>query len=823
MKKHPTNWPLAAFLLFSSAIYGQSIGIGTTSPNASAQLDISSTSRGLLIPRMDTTAIKAIVSPAKGLMVYDTSRNQLLVNMGTTAAPDWENIVAKSGWSLTGNSGTGGTAVLGTTDQTPLIFLSSNLPVGSLDVSSYNIALGYAAIQNGGCFDCIAIGTGAQQNGATLSIAIGYEAMALNSGSSNIGFGQQALSNSTGSNNIAIGAAALYVNTGENNIALGNSAGLYNGSGSNNIALGTLASEENITGQSNTAVGYNALQLTSNSSYNTVVGANSGKNYDNGYNNVFLGANNDVNGAGYYNVIAIGQGVICTASSQARIGNSATNSIGGYANWTNFSDGRYKKNMKEDVKGLDFIMRLRPITYNLDVSGIRSHLGQKAPVDAGTQQSIAAREQEVLSGFAAQEVEVAAAASGYDFSGVDKPKNANDFYGLRYGDFVVPLVKAVQEQQQQIEDLKAKVAGGVVAPGTAVVAPGTAVVAPAATGARAAVVGTVLAPAATGSWNLAGNAGTNSTTNFLGTTDANDLVFRVNNQPSGKIDINSENTFFGYQAGYSNTNSLNTVMGYQAMYKNTTGSANSVFGTGALIQNTTGFSNSAIGYDAMRQNIGGNYNTAVGNSALFNTSNSWYNTVVGANSGMTYDNGYNNVFVGANNDVNGAGYYNVIAIGQGVICTASSQARFGNSATNSIGGYANWTSFSDGRYKKNIREGVKGIDFIMRLRPIMYNLDVTGIRNHLGQKGPIDEGTQRSIAEREQEVLSGFAAQEVEAAATATGYDFSGVDKPKNANDFYGLRYGDFVVPLVKAIQEQQAMIKALQDEVAELKKQLQH
>jgi len=554
-----------------------------------------------------------------------------------------------------------------------------------------------------------------------------------------------------------------------------------------------------------------------------VVGANSGMTYDNGYNNVFVGANNDVNGAGYYNVIAIGQGVICTASSQARIGNSATNSIGGYANWTNFSDGRYKKNMKEDVKGLDFIMRLRPITYNLDVSGIRSHLGQKAPVDAGTQQSIAAREQEVLSGFAAQEVEVAAAASGYDFSGVDKPKNANDFYGLRYGDFVVPLVKAVQEQQQQIEDLKAKVAGGVVAPGTAVVAPGTAVVAPAATGARAAVVGTVLAPAATGSWNLAGNAGTNSTTNFLGTTDANDLVFRVNNQPSGKIDINSENTFFGYQAGYSNTNSLNTVMGYQAMYKNTTGSANSVFGTGALIQNTTGFSNSAIGYDAMRQNIGGNYNTAVGNSALFNTSNSWYNTVVGANSGMTYDNGYNNVFVGANNDVNGAGYYNVIAIGQGVICTASSQARFGNSATNSIGGYANWTSFSDGRYKKNIREGVKGIDFIMRLRPIMYNLDVTGIRNHLGQKGPIDEGTQRSIAEREQEVLSGFAAQEVEAAATATGYDFSGVDKPKNANDFYGLRYGDFVVPLVKAIQEQQAMIKALQDEVAELKKQLQH
>jgi hypothetical protein len=63
----------------------------------------------------------------------------------------------------------------------------------------------------------------------------------------------------------------------------------------------------------------------------------------------------------------------------------------------------------------------------------------------------------VFSGFAAQEVEAAAAASGYDFSGVDKPKNDRDFYGLRYGDFVVPLVKAVQEQQKMIEGQRASI------------------------------------------------------------------------------------------------------------------------------------------------------------------------------------------------------------------------------------------------------------------------------------------------------------------------------------------------------------------------------
>jgi len=47
----------------------------------------------------------------------------------------------------------------------------------------------------------------------------------------------------------------------------------------------------------------------------------------------------------------------------------------------------------------------------------------------------------------------------------------------------------------------------------------------------------------------------------------------------------------------------------------------------------------------------------------------------------------------------------------------------------------------------------------------------------------------------------------VEQAAKEIGYDFSGVDTPDNPNDFYGLRYAEFVVPLVKAVQEQQSII----------------
>jgi hypothetical protein len=64
---------------------------------------------------------------------------------------------------------------------------------------------------------------------------------------------------------------------------------------------------------------------------------------------------------------------------------------------------------------------------------------------------------------------------------------------------------------------------------------------------------------------------------------------------------------------------------------------------------------------------------------------------------------------------------------------------------------------------------------------------------------------------KQQEVQSGFIAQEVEQAANEVGYNFHGVDKPKNSTSHYGLRYAEFVVPMVKAIQEQQEQINALQ------------
>lgn len=51
------------------------MGIGTTTPNSTAQLDVSSTTKGVLMPRLTQTQINAISSPPAGLQVYNTTQN----------------------------------------------------------------------------------------------------------------------------------------------------------------------------------------------------------------------------------------------------------------------------------------------------------------------------------------------------------------------------------------------------------------------------------------------------------------------------------------------------------------------------------------------------------------------------------------------------------------------------------------------------------------------------------------------------------------------------------------------------------------------------
>ncbi len=70
------------------------VGIGTTSPDASSVLEINSTDKGLLIPRVTTANLP--VTPAKGLIVFNTTENCLQQNTGTSGSPVWECLVTES-------------------------------------------------------------------------------------------------------------------------------------------------------------------------------------------------------------------------------------------------------------------------------------------------------------------------------------------------------------------------------------------------------------------------------------------------------------------------------------------------------------------------------------------------------------------------------------------------------------------------------------------------------------------------------------------------------------------------------------------------------
>jgi hypothetical protein len=65
------------------------VGIGTTMPDSSAVLDLSSIDRGLLLPRLTMAQRDVISNPATGLMIYNLSSSDVQVNTGTPASPVW--------------------------------------------------------------------------------------------------------------------------------------------------------------------------------------------------------------------------------------------------------------------------------------------------------------------------------------------------------------------------------------------------------------------------------------------------------------------------------------------------------------------------------------------------------------------------------------------------------------------------------------------------------------------------------------------------------------------------------------------------------------
>jgi trimeric autotransporter adhesin len=112
-----------------------------------------------------------------------------------------------------------------------------------------------------------------------------------------------------------------------------------------------------------------------------------------------------------------------------------------------------------------------------------------------------------------------------------------------------------------------------------------------------------------------------------------------------------------------------------------------------------------------------------------------------------------------------------------------------------------FTTVSDRKFKTNIQTSNLGLDFVMRLRPVTYNM----FEGHEGI------------------LYTGLIAQELEQVVDDMGVEFSGLKRPANESDHYGVSYATLTIPLIKAVQEQQAEIDALRAENAALRRQVDY
>ncbi|NUM30985.1 MAG: tail fiber domain-containing protein [Bacteroidetes bacterium] len=294
----------------------------------------------------------------------------------------------------------------------------------------------------------------------------------------------------------------------------------------------------------------------------------------------------------------------------------------------------------------------------------------------------------------------------------------------------------------------------------------------------------------------------------------------VGNYSQYRTSTSSKNTSLGTNSLYTNTTgSENTALGYNSLYYSTTSSDNTAVGVYSLYNNTTGAENTALGIYSQYSTTTSSKNTSLGANSLYNNTTGYNNTAVGYAAGNFTSSSNNCTFIGCNSTVSTT-RSNVTMLGASIAnaqCTNDDQVLLGNTAITSIRAQvSSITAYSDARFKFNIKPDVKGLDFIMKLKPVTYNQNPEILHQIWGTPDSILKHIKHDEIKKMKFI--GFLAQDVKKAADESGFDFPGIDVPRNDKEVYSLRYTDFIMPMVKAIQELKAENDLLKDEIVKLK-----
>ena len=264
------------------------------------------------------------------------------------------------------------------------------------------------------------------------------------------------------------------------------------------------------------------------------------------------------------------------------------------------------------------------------------------------------------------------------------------------------------------------------------------------------------------------------------------------------------NTAIGPLAGAAvTTGKMNTFMGGNTGYFVTTGKVNTFIGTAVGPACTIGTHNTGVG--------GGEIGVSPG--ALDGVTEGDNNSALGHSAGSSITTGDNNLMLGHDAGVTGSP--------GGNITTASNEIGLGDENISAANIQVDWTVASDQRDKTDFTALDLGLDFVKALAPVTYKWDK---RSKYGDKtaDDYDLNAQTPDGTHKEDWLDiGFKAQEVQALEEAAGYTTAAKKNltvsTSGDGKQMGLQYSKFVPILVKAIQEQNALIEALTARVATL------